>query len=90
MFKCMRSAIEKADEIIDENGFDELSIGVPLFGSDVGGLSVAESCEAMCAGMKTFFKGCADSQINEIRFVHPDGNVVRQVKLVLSRHFVLN
>ncbi len=88
--KCMLNALKVADEIVEENDLDKLSIGVPLFGSDVGGLSVTESCEAMCAGMKTFFKGCPDSLINQIVFVHPKNDVIRQVRLILSRHFVLN
>ena len=87
--KCMLNALKVADEIVEENDLDEFGIGVPLFGSDVGGLSVTESCEAMCAGMKAFFRGNPDSLINEVIFVHPKEDVVRQVQLILDRHFVL-
>ncbi len=86
----MIGSLKSLEMIGVDNGLDELSLGVPLFGSDVGGLNIQESCDSMCEGIKIYFRGCPDSQINEIRFVHPDGNVVRQVKLILSRQFVLN
>ena len=87
--KCMLNALIVADEIAEDNDLAEFGIGVPLLGSDVGGLSIAESCEAVCAGMKTFFRGNSESVINEIVFVHPKEDVVRQVQLILDRHFVL-
>lgn len=87
--KCMVNSLKSSEKLIDENGLDEFSLGVPLLGSDVGGLSIRESCEAMCEGMKIYFRGCQDSLINEICFVHPDDDVIRQVKLTLGRHFVL-
>jgi len=86
--KCMLNALIVADEIVGDNDLDEFGVGAPLFGSDVGGLSVAESCEAMCAGLKAFFRGNPDSLINEIVFVHPEEDVIRQVKMILDRHFV--
>ena len=87
--KCMVNCLKSSEGLIEENGLDEFSLGVPLLGSDVGGLSIRESCEAMCEGMKIYFRGCQDSLINEICFVHPDDGVIRQAKLILGRHFVL-
>jgi len=52
--KCMLNALRTADEVVEDNDLGELGVGVPLLGSDVGGLSVSESCEALCAGIKTF------------------------------------
>ena len=87
--KSMISILKSAEEIIEENDLDGLSIGVPLLGSDVGGLSIQESCDALCEGMKIYFRGCRDSLISEIHFVHPGEDVIRQVKLILNRHFVI-
>jgi len=87
--KSMVSILKLAEEIIEENDLDELSLGIPLLGSDVGGLSIRESCDALCEGMKIYFRSCRDSLISEIRFIHPAEDVIRQVKLILNRHFVI-
>ncbi len=86
MINCLKSS----EQIIEEQGLDTLSLGVPLFGSDVGGLSIQESCVAMSEGMKSYFRSHRDSLINKICFVHPDHNVIRQIKMILSRHFILS
>ena len=86
---CMLNSLKAAERIIEEQGLDGLSLGVPLFGSDVGGLSVKQSCDAICEGMKIYFRGCRDSLINKIRFVHPDAEISRQIQLILNSHFVL-
>ena len=86
---CMLNSLKAAERIIEEEGLDGLSLGVPLFGSDVGGLSVKQSCDAICEGMKIYFRSCRDSLISEIRFVHPDAEISKQIQLILNSHFVL-
>lgn len=86
---CMLNSLKASETLIDQENLDNLSLGVPLFGTDVGGLSIQEACDAMCEGMKIYFRGYRDSQINEIRFVHPKEQTVRQVDMILARHFVL-
>ena len=38
--------------LIEDKGLDDFTIGVPLFGSDTGGLSFEDSCNAICEAMK--------------------------------------
>ena len=86
---CMLNVLKAAEELIEEEDLDEFSIGVPLFGSNVGRLTVDESCNAMCEAIKAHFPRHRGSRISAILFAHPDPVVCTKVKMILGNSFVL-
>ena len=86
---CMLNVLKAAEELIEEEDLDELSIGVPLCGSNVGRLSIYESCNAICEAIKSHFPRHRDSKISAILFAHPDPEVCKKVQMILGNHFVL-
>lgn len=86
---CMLNSLRTAERVIEEEGLDDITIGVPLFGSDTGGLSAEDSCNAICEAMKTHFKNNRESLISQILIVNKKPDVCKSVKLILGRHFVL-
>lgn len=85
----MLNVLKASEELIEEEDLEEFSIGVPLFGSNVGRLSVDESCNAICEAIKAHFPRHRGSRISAILFAHPDYEVCGKIKMILSNHFVL-
>ena len=86
---CMINSLKEAENIMEENSHDELSIGFPLFGSDTGRLGIEASCSAMCEGIRFHFRSFRESSINKILFVHPKEETIHKVKMTLNRSFFL-
>lgn len=86
---CMLNSLKAAERVIEEEGLDDFTIGVPLFGSDTGGLSIEDSCNAICEAMKAHFKNNRESLISQILIVNKKPDVCNMVKMILGRHFVL-
>jgi O-acetyl-ADP-ribose deacetylase (regulator of RNase III) len=86
---CMLNSLKAAERVIEDEGLDDFTIGVPLFGSDTGGLSFEDSCNAICEAMKAHFKNNRDSLISQILIVNKKPEVCSNVKLILASHFVL-
>ena len=86
---CMLNSLKTAERIIEEEGLDDFTLGVPLFGADTGGLSSEDSCNAICEAMKAHFKNNRGSLISQILVVNKKSDVCNTVKLILGRHFVL-
>ena len=89
-----RSAIYReglnAERVIEEEDLDYFTIGVPLFGSDTGGLSTEDSCNAICDAMKAHFKNNRESLISQILIVNKKPEVCNAVNMILGQHFVLS
>ena len=86
---CMLNSLKTAERVIEEEGLDDFTIGVPLFGSDTGGLSAEDSCNAICEAMKAHFKNNRESLISQILIVNKKPDVCNTLKLILERHFVM-
>lgn len=86
---CMLNSLKTAEQLIEEERLDDFAIGVPLFGSDTGGLSVEDSCTAICEALKAHFKKHKKSLISQILIVNKKTDVCNTVKMILERHFVL-
>ena len=87
---CMLNSLKTAERVIEEEGLDDFTIGVPLFGADTGGLTSEDSCNAICEAMKVHFKNNRESLISKLRIVNKKSEVCNTVKLILGRHFVLS
>ena len=86
---CMLNSLKTAERIIVEEEQDDFTIGVPLFGADTGGLSIDDSCNAICEAMKAHFKLHRESVISKILIVNKMPEVCNTIKMILGRHFVL-
>ena len=86
---CMLNVLKTAEDLIEEEDLEELTVGVPLFGTNVGRLSVDESCNAICEAIKAHFPRHRGSKISAILFAHPDPEVCKKVQMILGNHFVL-
>jgi len=85
----MLNVLKTAEDLIEEEDLEELTVGVPLFGTNVGRLSVDESCNAICEAIKAHFPRHRGSKISAILFAHPDPEVCKKVQMILGNHFVL-
>lgn len=85
----MLNSLKTAERIIEEEGLDDITIGVPLFGADTGSLSSEESCSAICEAMKAYFKNNRESLFSQILLVNKKPDVCNTVKLILERIFVM-
>ena len=86
---CMLNSLETAERLIEEETLEDFTVGVPLFGADTGGLSVEDSCNAICEAMKIHFKRNRDSAISSILIANKVPETCRTIKKILERHFVL-
>lgn len=85
----MFNSLKAAEKIIEEEALEKFTIGVPLFGSDTGGLSSEDSCNAICEAMKAHFKYHKESVISQILIVNTKQEISNVLMLILGRHFVL-
>ena len=85
----MLNSLKTAEWVIEEEGLDDFTIGVPLFGAETGGLPSEDSCNAICEAMKAHFKNNRESLISQILIVNKKPEVCNSLKLILGRHFVL-
>lgn len=67
---CVEAALGAAATLALREGL--LSVAFPLLGAGAGGLPVATVCQAMIAGMRTFFHEQPDAPLNAIVFVVPE------------------
>jgi O-acetyl-ADP-ribose deacetylase (regulator of RNase III) len=86
---CMINCLKTAERVIDKEELEDFTIGVPLFGADTGGLSIDDSCNAICEAMKVHFKLHRESVISRILIVNKMPEVCNTIKMILGRHFVL-
>jgi hypothetical protein len=86
---CAVNVFLAAKVVIKEHNRSQFAIGIPLLGSGTSGLSVIESCSAICLGIKAHFTRNRSSAINEILFVRLSADECRKVKYGITRHFTV-
>jgi O-acetyl-ADP-ribose deacetylase (regulator of RNase III) len=88
---CAFSALTAAEKLADSQGLPALSVGIPLLGSGAGKLTVAQSADALCVGIRRFFENFLrendrQSLITRVVFVAFQPEDARQIESILLKH----